>query len=245
MHRALAIAVVGAAASFSGCAQASGETSGPAVQRSFAVSGFERIEVAGPYDVEVRTGGAPGVQAHGSEDAIERMVVEVRGDSLKVHPRREKRWGMSFGSGWNRHGKVRVTVTVPRLRGAEIAGSGDMSIDRVQGDRFEGGIAGSGSLEIGAMEVGDLKLEIAGSGEVRAGRGRARHAKYEIAGSGDVDARAIATETTAVSIAGSGNVRAHATQTADVDIAGSGDVELSGGAKCSVSKAGSGNVRCT
>jgi hypothetical protein len=244
MHKALAIAVVGAAA-FAGCAQASGESGGPTGQRSFAVAGFERIEVAGPYDVEVRTGSAPSVQAQGAEEALERMVVEVRGDELRIHPRREKRWGINFGSGWNKHGKVRLTVTVPRLTGAQIAGSGNMRIDRIQGERFDGGIAGSGNLNLGAVEVGDLKLDIAGSGEVRAGPGRARRAEFDIAGSGDVDAGGIVTETTAVSIAGSGNVRAHATRTADVEIAGSGDVELSGGARCNVSKAGSGKVRCT
>jgi hypothetical protein len=245
MHRALAIAVFAAAAASSGCAQASGESPGPPVQRSFAVGAFERIEVAGPYDVEVRTGAAPSVRADGPENAVERMVVEVRGNELRIHPRKEKRWGLNFGSGWNKHGKVRLVVTVPRLSGAQIAGSGDMRIDRVQGERFEGGIAGSGNLDLGTVEVVNLKLEIAGSGEVRAGRGRARNAEYEIAGSGDVDARGVATETTAVSIAGSGNVRGHATRTAEVEIAGSGDVELSGGARCSVSKAGSGNVRCT
>lgn len=245
MIKAAAIALLGAAAAVSGCAQARGEPGGPAVQRSFAVGGFERIEVAGPYEVEVRTGAAPGVFAHGPEAAVEHMVVEVRGDRLEIHPRKQKRFGIPFGPGRSRHGKVRLTVTVPQLRSAQIAGSGDMTIDTVRGERFEGGIAGSGSLGLGIVEVGDLKLEIAGSGEVRAGRGRARSAVYEIAGSGDVDAAQVATEPTAVSIAGSGNVRGHATGTAEIEIAGSGDVEMSGGARCSVSKAGSGKVRCT
>jgi hypothetical protein len=239
------VAVLGAAASVSACAQASGEASGARVQRSFAVGGFERIEVAGPYVVEVRTGSAPSVQASGPERAIERLVVEVRGDRLTIHPRKQNRWGMNFGgSNWNGD-KVRLTVTAPRLREAEIAGSGDMTIDRVQGESFAGGIAGSGNLSVGAVEVGELKLEIAGSGAATARSGRARNVEYEIAGSGDIDAAGIASETAAVSIAGSGNVRGQATRTADVEIAGSGDVELKGGARCTVSKAGSGEVRCS
>ena len=243
MNKVLAMVMAAAVAALPACSRASGEPAGPAVQRSFAVGGFERIAVSGPYRVEVRTGGAPGARAEGPQEALERLVVEVRGDELRIHPRKES-W-MGFGSGASRHGEVRLTVTVPRLSAARIAGSGDMSIDRVEGERFEGAVAGSGNLDLGAIEVGELKLAVAGSGDVRAGRGRARTIEFKIAGSGDVDAAAVASETASVSIAGSGNLRAQASRAAEVKIAGSGDVELSGGARCSVSKAGSGNVRCS
>ena len=69
---------------------------------------------------------------------------------------------MSFG--WSRSHPVKLTVTVPRLSSAEIAGSGDISVDKVSGDSFEGGIAGSGNLRIGQGEVKRLKDGIAGSG---------------------------------------------------------------------------------
>ena len=36
---------------------------GPNVSASIQVGGFDQLEVAGPYDVEVRTGGAPSVSA--------------------------------------------------------------------------------------------------------------------------------------------------------------------------------------
>lgn len=242
MHKAT-IAMMAAAAAVSGCGQARSETGGPAVQRSYPVGAFQRIEVAGGYDVEVRTGAAPSVQASGSEKEIERLVVEVRGDKLSIHPKNRK--GSMFSFGWKTHEPVRLTVTVPQLRGAEIAGSGDMRINQVRGDRFEGQIAGSGELLIEQLEVQDLMLAIAGSGGLNAKQGRARNARYSIAGSGDIQAGGVASETADVSIAGSGSVRAHATGTANVDIAGSGDVELSGGAKCSVSKHGSGEVRCS
>lgn len=231
-----------AAAAAAGCTSARGEDGGPAVQRNYQVGAFERIEVAGPYDVEVRTGSAPSVNASGPEKMVERMVVEVDGDTLTIHPRKRK--GLNFG--WSSHGEpVRLIVTVPRLAAAEIAGSGAIQIDRVAGDRFEGGVAGSGDLRLGQVEVGELKMGIAGSGEIRAGTGRAQRVEYDIAGSGDIDAADLAAEQAQVSIAGSGNVRANATRTASVDIAGSGDVRLTGGAKCEVSKAGSGNVECS
>ncbi len=235
-------AVIAASAAISGCGQSHAENGGPTVSRTYQVGNFQQIEVAGPYDVEVRTGANPGVSARGSEKLLERTIVEVNGDKLLIHPEQGHSW---FSFGWHSRGKANLTVTVPQLNGATIAGLGDIRIDRVAGQRFEGTVAGSGRLTVGAFDVQTLKLSIAGSGGAKAGSGKAQSAEYEITGSGDVDAGAIQTQTTKVSIAGSGSVRAHASGTADVSIVGEGDVDVAGGAKCSVSKTGSGNVRCS
>lgn len=241
MRKAILAGMVAAAAASAGCARERQESAGPAATRNYSVGAFERIEVAGPYEVTVATGGAPSVKATGGERAIERMVVEVKGGTLKIHPR--KRSGLNFG--WSKSQKVKLTVTVPRLAAAEVAGSGSIAVDKVAGDRFEAGVAGSGAVRLGQVDVKRLKAGIAGSGEIAAGKGRAAEADYEIAGSGDIAAGGVVAEAAKVSIAGSGKVAAHATGTASVEIAGSGDVRVTGGAKCSVSKAGSGNVQCS
>lgn len=231
-----------AAVASAGCARDRSESAGSATTRNYQVAGFERIEVGGPYDVTVTTGGAPAVRASGGERAIERLVVEVVDGTLRIHSK--KRSGMNFGWSGSSH-PVKLAVTVPRLTAAEIAGSGSISVDKVAGDSFDAGIAGSGELRLGQVDVKRLKAGIAGSGGINAGQGRAGVADYEIAGSGDIEAGALVAEVASVSIAGSGEVTANATGTAQVDIAGSGDVRLSGGAKCTVSKAGSGDVYCS
>lgn len=242
MSKAMMMAVaVAATVATSGCGGRARGEPGPAVDRNYTVGQFNRIEVAGPYEVDVRTGADPSVRASGPERSVERMIVEVEGGTLKIHPR--KRSGLSFG--WSKDHPVRLSVTVPSLIAADIAGSGDIRVDRIAGESFEGGVAGSGDLRLGSVEVRQLKMGIAGSGEIRAQGGRAARVEYDIAGSGDMDLGGIVAETAAVSIAGSGNVSAHATGTASVDIAGSGDVRIRGGAQCQVSKAGSGNVDCS
>lgn len=238
MRKSLAAALIAASAATSACG--STQDGGPTVSRNYAVSGFDQVDVAGPFDVTIHTGTNPGVQARGSQKLIDRLVVEVKGGKLLIHPEHHGWFG-----GWNNiNGKADVTVTVPSLKGATLAGSGGISIDKVQGDSFDGQVAGSGDLHIGSIDVGTLKMGIAGSGNV-SGQGRAQSADFDIAGSGGVDAKNIATETLKISIAGAGDVRAHATKAAYVSIMGSGDVEVTGGAKCSVSKAGAGDVRCS
>jgi len=244
MRKAIAAgAIIAAAGSTAACSATRAESRdpGPRVERSFPVSAFDRLELAGSYDATVRTGSAPSVHASGGQNQLEQLIVEVKDGELQIHPKEKH----GFHWGWGKSEKVSLTITVPQLIGATLAGAGGINVDKVQGDRFDGQVAGSGDLHIGSVSVGALKLGIAGSGGVSAGSGQAREAEYEIAGSGGVDAQSIATESLKVSIAGSGDVKAHATRAADVDIMGSGNVQVTGGAKCSVSKAGSGNVRCS
>ena len=233
-------AVVAASATLAGCQMHEG--SGRTVSRSYSVGNFQGIEVAGPYEVDVRTGANPSVSANGSERLLDRTTVEVKDGKLRIRPEEHMSF---FNFGWHSHGKATFTVTVPQLNGATIAGSGDIHVDRVSGQRFEGAVAGSGGLNLSALDVQQLKLTIAGSGGAKAIAGKAQSAEYSIVGSGDLDAAAVQVQQAKVSVAGSGNVKAHATGTADVDIMGSGDVDVTGGAKCKVSKAGSGDVRCS
>ncbi len=230
-----------AAAVLAGCGQARSENGGPTVERSYAVGDFDRIELAGAYDVTVHTGAKPGVQARGSEKVMERLVVEVRDGVLVIEPRKTQ----GFNWKWTNHGKVTLNVTVPSLRGAQLGGAGDVRIDEVKGDRFDGAIAGSGDLSVERIEVGALTMGISGAGSAKLGTGKARTAEYEIVGSGGIDAKGIAAETASVSIMGAGDVQANAARTAAVNIMGSGDVDVTGGAKCTVSKAGAGDVRCS
>ena len=210
---------------------------GPEVTRTYQVGAFDRIAVAGPYDVQVVTGGQGGITAKGGENLLAETDVTVEGNTLKIEPKKKKgvRWNWS-------NGKAVFTVNAAALHGAAIAGSGDISVDKVAGD-FEGEVAGSGGLKIGQMAGGKVKFDVAGSGDVEAA-GSAESVHISIAGSGDIRAGGLATRSADVSIAGSGNVEANASDSANVSIMGSGDVDIKGGAKCKVSKAGSGNVRC-
>ena len=239
--RMMVLSGLAAAAVLAGCGQARSENGGPTVERSYSVGDFDRIELAGAYDVTVHTGAKPGVQARGSEKVMERLVVEVRDGILVIEPRKTD----GFNWNWSNHGKVTLNVTVPSLRGAQLSGAGDVRIDQVKADRFDGAIAGSGDLSIERIEVGALTMGISGAGSAKLGTGKAKTAEYEIVGSGGIEAKGVAAETASVSIMGAGDVKANAAKTAAVNIMGSGDVDLTGGAKCTISKAGAGDVRCS
>lgn len=243
MRKALAATLVAASFTTSACgARAHDDDPGPVVSRSYQVGNFTKVEVAGPFDVDIHTGANPGVSAKGNQQLVDRLEVEVRGDKLVVHTKSEHHW---FGGWHSVRGRATISVTVPMIEAATLAGAGDVNIDTIRGDRFEGQIAGSGDMKLGTVEVGSLKLGIAGAGGASAGSGKAQRAEFKIAGSGDVRTETVEVEDLKVSIAGSGGVKAHASRTADVSIMGSGDVDVTGGAKCTTHKMGSGDIRCS
>src|SRR3954462_2061297 len=140
MRKSIAAAVIAASAATSACGHDRSEGAGPTVSRNYQVGNFQAIEVAGPYDVQVRTGANPSVSASGGQKLLERTVVEVRGDNLVIRPEEQRGW-VHFG--WGSNGKASFSVTVPKLSGATIAGSGNIKVDKVQGASFAGDVAGS------------------------------------------------------------------------------------------------------
>ena len=60
---------------------------------------------------------------------------------------------------------VTITITAPKLTAASLAGSGDFTADKMEGDAVEVKIAGSGSLKVAQVVAKTLETKIAGSGD--------------------------------------------------------------------------------
>lgn len=211
--------------------------SGTGTTRSFAASGFTKVDLRGPDDIEVRNGAQFAVTAEGDSAVLDQLEIRVVDGTLRVG--RKDRAGFSFSS--DRGAKIHVTL--PRLTAANVSGSGNMRVDRAEGD-FRGAIAGSGNLGIAALAATNADLSIAGSGDLNVA-GTARRLNASIAGSGDIDAGKLTASGASISVIGSGSMRGVVKGGASVSIAGSGNVDLTGGAKCSVSAVGSGEAHCS
>lgn len=239
----LALAITAAVLPLAACNFANGmsgdvvQPSGSGTTRNFDVAGFTGVSLRGADDIEVKTGPSFAVSAQGDSALLDRLEIRKDGDTLRIG-RKDGDWK------WGGDKGAKITVTLPKLLSASVAGSGDMTVDRAQGD-FDGSIAGSGNLSIAQLTGGKADLSVAGSGDLRVAAGQANEIDASIAGSGDIDAPALKAVRGDLSIAGSGNIRAQVTGEADISIVGSGNVELTGGAKCSVSKMGSGDARCS
>lgn len=206
-----------------------------AAERAFPVTAFDRIVVSTSSDVEVMTGRAPSVVASGEPGDLERLDIRVEGDQLVIGTRKG-----SLG-GWSRKA-VKIQVTTATLAGAVVSGSGDITVDRVQGP-FSGRISGSGDLQLASLDSPTVSLAISGSGTMKAA-GTCGSGTISISGSGNIDAAGLKCRTAKANISGSGNVTLAATEAADLRVTGSGNISLTGGARCTTSSTGSGTIRC-
>ncbi len=205
-----------------------------AAERSFAISAFDRVDLEGSADVDIRTGLAPSVLATGEDKQLERLDIRVENGVLRI--------GQKRGSqGWG--GKpVRVAVTTGSLLSATLSGSGNMGVDRVTGP-FSGRVSGSGTMLLPDLKASSLSLGISGAGDIK-GAGSCDDAVVRLTGSGTIDASRLQCATLRVAVTGSGNVKARATGTADLAITGSGNIDVTGGARCTTRTTGSGTTRC-
>lgn len=213
--------------------------SGSGATRSFAITDFTGVALRGSDNVEVRVGSGFSVRAQGPSTELDQLEITRVGDTLRIG--RKNHSGFTWGS--EPHHGVTVFVTMPRIVAATLAGSGNMAIDRVTGQSFDGDSAGSGNLAIGTLSVPQAKLSIAGSGDIAA-RGTVERLTLSVAGSGNISARGLKARAASVSVAGSGDVAADVSGTARVSIVGSGNVDLGRGAHCTTTKIGSGDVLC-
>jgi hypothetical protein len=212
------------------------EASGPGAVRTYAATGFTAVDVRGSDDVDIKFADAFSVKAEGGANILDKLEIRVDGSTLRIGRKDSDNWG------WHNDNGVKISVTMPRLTAASIAGSGNLTADRAEGD-FSGDVAGSGNLKVGEIKGGAVKLDVAGSGNITVA-GTATSLDADTAGSGDIDAKGLTATSAKVSVAGSGNVRGTVNGEASVSIMGSGDVDLGGGAKCRVSSMGSGDARC-
>src|SRR4051794_8230555 len=96
-----------------------------AATRNFGITDFSKVRVDGPYKVTFVSGVAPFAKATGSADALDRLTIEVRGDTLVVQNNKSG-WGGYPGSN---PGPVEVSIGTHEISNAWVNGAGMLAID--------------------------------------------------------------------------------------------------------------------
>jgi len=208
-----------------------------AATRSFGITGFTKIRVEGPYKVTLATGVAPFAKASGSATALDRVAIEIRGDTLVVQTN-PGAWG---GYPGENPGPVEVMVGTHDLSSASLTGSGSIAIDRVQGLTFALAIQGSGAAEIGNVAADQMEVSLAGTATAKL-KGRARSFTALVRGLSSLDAANLASPEAHITADGSSTIDANVTDTARVDAWGPATIRLTGRPSCTLTVTGSTNV---
>lgn len=171
-----------------------------AAERRIDAAGFTRVTLEGAMDVVIEQGNTTQVIARGSEKALADLDPVVEKGLLRL---KQKKGTRTYG----KEDRLTVTIRMPKLESFALAGSGNVTFNK--------------------LKATNLDLKIAGSGDIKA-TGGCHTLNINLAGSGDIDAKDFKCEVVAVKIAGSGDVSAYASKDFSARIAGAGDIDVYG-----------------
>lgn len=212
-----------------------------AAERVFTVTSYDRVRVEGPYQVEIVTGRGSSARATGTREALDRIDLEVQGQTLII---RTDRTGWTGGwPGEGKSGPVTIRLTAGELRAASLSGSGRLTIDRVRGPRIALAIEGSGQMTIGRVETDRLEAALLGSGGLGMA-GAVKSLDATVRGSAGIDGAALVANDLVLTTESAGDVALGARLTAKVISTGSGRTVIGGKPACTVNAIGSGEVIC-
>jgi hypothetical protein len=205
--------------------------------RNFGITDFSKIRVDGPYKVTVATGVAPFARASGSAAALDRVAIEVRGDTLVVH---------SDASSWGGYpgkdpGPLEISVGTHDLTNAWLNGAGSLAIDRVKGLSFALSVQGSGAGEIDDASADQMNVNLVGTASAKLA-GHARKVTAIVRGMSTLDAARLQSHDAAVSAEGSATIDSAVSNEVTVNASGTSTIRLTGAPACTLKVVGSTSV---
>lgn len=220
-------------------AAALGATVATAADRRYAVQDFDRVVVEGPFVVRVVTNRSTSAAAQGSQQALDGVLVDVQGTTLRVR-RNRTAW---TGAPTRPAEPATITLATRVLRSARVVGSGQLEISGLPGQRIDLVVQGSGRLGATGIDADNLSVGLSGSGSIELA-GTAETFTADLQGSGSLVAPGLSVETATVSAVTTGDVALHARRAITVNANGLGEIVIAGRPACTVRGPGASEVRC-
>jgi len=214
-------------------------TAAHAAERRFTVTGFDRVQVDGPYEVVLTTGRSTSAVASGTAVALHGVSIDVQGGTLRIRPKTGA-WGGYPGED---AGPVRIALGTMSVKGAVLSGSGSLSIDKVAAMRADLSLSGSGRLAVGTVTADLLSVASQGSGALALG-GKVKSLRAAVQGSGALEGEGLSADDAVITSATAGEIALTVRRAATVTSSGSGGTRIVGSPACTVRRTGAGPVRC-
>jgi len=208
-----------------------------AATRNFGISDFTKVRVDGPYSVTFTSGVAPFARASGSGPALDRLTVEVRGDTLVIQANKSG-WG---GYPGENPGPVEVSVGTHDISNAWVNGAGSLVIDRVRGLSFALSVQGSGRSEIAAADADQLNVSLVGTASAKLA-GKAKKLTALVRGISALDGTDLAATDASIGTEGAATVDANVRGEANISSSGPATIRLTGRPTCTLRTGSSATV---
>ncbi len=197
MKRPLQIALACSAASILAISAAQAET------KTYDFDGFTIVKAAAGVDVEITVGGAYSVRAEGDPKQLEKLKMQLSGDTLKIARKRSGGWFQN-----NRRSDFTIYITTPVLEGVEVSSGAEVNAD--------------------AIDAGEFRASVS-SGADASLSGRCAMIDASASTGADLDAAELQCETANASVSTGADLRLYASSSIKASASTGGDITVYGG----------------
>ena len=165
-----------------------------------STSDYDKVAVAGFFDVTLVAGSEGEITLKGEENLLEHISVSVKNGVLVI----KVKDNINLSTSWNK--SITATVPIEEIEGVKLSGSGDISSAMtLKAASFEAVISGSGDIDL-SVDTQALKAQVSGSGDIDLS-GMAKDVSIKVSGSGDVNAYNLQAVNATVVVSGSADVK--------------------------------------
>ncbi|MEX0644826.1 MAG: head GIN domain-containing protein [Parvularculaceae bacterium] len=171
------------------------------ISKTYELTDFDRIDIAGVYDLDVSVGGAFSVEISGPEDEMARVYARVEGGELILDQTKRENGKRN----WRKRG-LDARITLPALSAISVSGVVDGGVVGVAAEQFRVDLSGVGDLDLSG-ECGDLTANVSGVGDLNAEELKCKNVDVDVSGVGE--ASVYASESVDASISGIGEIEVY------------------------------------
>lgn len=187
-------------------------------------SEYDKIIVAGSFDVKLVSGTEGNITVKGDENLLEYIKTDSSNGSLYIGF--DKTANIQF----NYKSSIEVTVPIEKIDELNFSGSGNLSTTEIiVSNDFKSTISGSGNVSF-VTSTNNLKVLKAGSGNLII-KGKANNLEITASGSGNANLFDLTSQNAVSTQTGSGNINLNCTENLDATTAGSGSIQYKGNPK--------------
>ncbi|MGE5223568.1 MAG: GIN domain-containing protein [Omnitrophica WOR_2 bacterium] len=193
--------------------------SGSVITENRPVSGFDRVEMSIPGNLDIQQGAAESLVVSGDDNILPLLQTNVSGGKLSIRYR--------SGAIVRTSKPLQITLTVKNLSEFVNSSSGTVKIGPISTGDFHLRLSSSGDIDIENIQADQIKAELTSSGNITL-RGSANQLDLQVTSSGAFQAGDLQVQRATVRLSSSGDVTVWVVEDLSVNISSSGNVSYYG-----------------
>lgn len=214
---------------------------GPDIEKSFAVSEFNALDVSDNVEVIYTVSDSTSVLVKGKENSVKNLILNCdkngtlhiynKSEEDKSEDNKQKSSPLYWVFNENNYKGVTVYISGPNINNISISGAGNFTCkNALHPENLSIFVNGAGDIDLDSIQTKDFRLNISGAGDFDAKAITAEKVDFKATGAGDIDSHIINASSVSIAISGAGDVDADLTDCGNVyvSVTGAGDAKLKG-----------------